>query len=173
MRFLSERMELLRSRSNKETITERKLLCLLLEKSSKDLQRRDFEAAVATKVISGLRRKKRKLSLGTLEILKLAVTWQVFKSLLLSRQSIFVHENPSFETSMTQISWHSVQPLKARNGHRDGGLSVTLYTRKLVPRRDGHRSKNSEIAWRCLHTPCSGVTPAFSSFEEKPNDGSH
>ena len=138
MRFLSERMELLRSRSNKETITERKLLCLLLEKSSKDLQRRDFEAAVATKVISGLRRKKRKLSLGTLEILKLAVTWQVFKSLLLSRQSIFVHENPSFETSMTQISWHSVA---AKTVRLLGGVCTHRVAALLLPSRHSKRNQ--------------------------------
>ena len=52
--ILSERMDLLRSRRNKETIREKEAFILFLEKSSKDLQRRDYDVIEAKTVRSGL-----------------------------------------------------------------------------------------------------------------------
>ena len=61
-----------------------------------------------------LKRKNRKLSLGTWETLKFTVTNPSFKSWLFSRRSISVHEFsvPSFETSITQdLGWQPPGPL--------------------------------------------------------------
>ena len=79
-------------------------MCLFLEKSSKDLQRRDYDVIDAIMVLSGLFETEEAEAfawdIGNLEV-RSRMTTLSFKSLLF-RRSISVHEYPSFETSMTQ-----------------------------------------------------------------------
>ena len=75
-------------------------MCLFLEKSSKDLQGSDYDLIPGHLTNGPLwsETEEAEVSLRPLEILKFRLKSSPFK--LLSRHSISVHEDLSFETSM-------------------------------------------------------------------------
>ena len=110
-------MELIRSRRNEETITEKESFVFI---SGKEFQRSTAKIpdTVLTMVQSGLFETEEAEAfawdIGNLEV-RSRMTTLSFKSLF--RRSISVHEYPSFETSMTQDLMTTSKTKIARQPH--------------------------------------------------------